>query len=485
MGDYIIHRQIGHGGMGEIYEAEEQLTHRRVAIKLLHAELAQTPQGRRQFVSEMSILASLDDPHVVRCLHCTEIDGQLIMVLEYLEGRTLRDVLKQRGALPWPEVASIAWQIAAALRAAQAHRPAIVHRDLKPENTMCLPDGRVKVMDFGIAKILETLVGTTTSASLGTLQYMSPEQIDAKPVDGRSDLFSLGLVMWELLVGRPPFVADSPRLLLDKLCTEPTPPLPDAVRQNIPANLEWLIGRLLQKDPHARPRDANEVIAALDAMRYVQPPVVAPAVAPAPAPAPAPVPAAVRQPSLNTVAIVERASNDRGSRWLLPVAITGGVAILAIAVVAWVHFDPLADDARDSQASVSSKGATKSTVTSPPTKDPRAPAECLAQASRWQGTWTLHTIATAATNASWIGGKGTYELTLEVEGCRLAGTGHKLIRGEKSRFFEATGEVADDGTATLRYQVTGRAIAGTWTLAKDGTGTWSTADSSGTLTADR
>jgi eukaryotic-like serine/threonine-protein kinase len=477
IGDYLVHRLIGQGGMGEVFEAEEQLTRRRVAIKLLRPDLAQTPQGRRQFISEMSILASLDDPHVVRCLHCAEIDGQLVMVLEYLDGGTLRELLKARGALPWTEVAGIAWQVAAALRAAQAHRPPIVHRDLKPENVMCLPDGRVKVMDFGIAKLLETLARGTTQ-SLGTLQYMSPEQIDARPVDGRSDLFSLGLVMWELLVGRPPFWADSPRVLLDKLCTEPTPALPDVVRRGLPHGLESLIFRLLQKDPNGRPRDANEVIAALDALRFGQP-----TMAPAPAMAPAPVTGSGSL-NLDTIAIVEQAA--RGSSapsWLLPATIAGAVAIIA-AVVVGVGIWMFVDTGRDAQPAASASNSAAATRAEDSTPDGAA---CGPHAAHWPGTWTLKTLATEATSARWIGGKGVYELTLAVDGCRLSGSGHKVIQGEKARDFEATGEIAADGTATVRYFVTGRKLAGTWTIGRDGIGTWQTnsGDSSGTLTVTK
>ncbi|MFV8754386.1 serine/threonine-protein kinase [Nannocystaceae bacterium ST9] len=480
IGDYVVHRLIGHGGMGEVYEAEEQLTRRRVAIKILHADLGRSAQGRRQFVGEMSILASLDDPHVVRCLHCAEIEGQLIMVLEYLEGQTLRDVIKQRGALPWTEVAGIAWQIAAALRAAQAHRPAIVHRDLKPENTMCLPDGRVKVMDFGIAKVLETMAGTTTSQSLGTLQYMSPEQIDAKLVDGRSDLFSLGLVMWELLAGRPPFVADSPRLLLDKLCSEPTPSLPEHVRAGLPPRLEALIFRLLQKNPDARPRDAGEVIAALDSLRGVQP--SAPAYVSAPMPAPP-----RRPPAIDTIAVVERATRGQaGPRWVVPLAIVGVLALLGLlATVAWIVLGPRSDAGRGSQASASDE-PNSSSIAAPAS----TPEVCSPELAHWPGTWTIRTIATAApTSSGWIGGKGLYELTLRVEGCRLVGSGHKEIQGRDARPFVATGEVSDEGVATIDYDVTGRDIQGTWTLGKDGRGTWRSgpveAETAGTLTITR
>ena len=266
IGDFLIRRLLGEGGMGKVYEAEERLSRRKVALKVLRNELSRSEQGRRQFVTEMGILASLDDPHVVRCLHCTEVDGQLVMALEYLEGRTLREAMNERGALPWDEVVALAWQIASALRAAHSREPAIIHRDLKPENVMLLTDGRVKVMDFGIAKIVQAVSGATTH-SVGTLQYMSPEQIDARPLDARSDLYALGLVMWELLAGKPPFEAESPRVLLDKLCTEPAPALPDAARRGLPRGVEQLIVRLLEKDPELRPRDAAEVLEALEPFR--------------------------------------------------------------------------------------------------------------------------------------------------------------------------------------------------------------------------
>ncbi len=266
IGDFLIRRLLGEGGMGKVYEAEERLSRRKVALKVLRNELSRSEQGRRQFVTEMGILASLDDPHVVRCLHCTEVDGQLVMALEYLEGRTLREAMNERGALPWDEVVAMTWQIASALRAAHSREPAIIHRDLKPENVMLLAEGRVKVMDFGIAKIVQAVSGATTH-SVGTLQYMSPEQIDARPLDARSDLYALGLVMWETLAGRPPFEAESPRVLLDKLCTEPAPQLPEAARRGLPRGVEQLIVRLLEKDPELRPRDANEVLELLEPFR--------------------------------------------------------------------------------------------------------------------------------------------------------------------------------------------------------------------------
>jgi serine/threonine protein kinase len=269
IGDFLVRRLIGEGGMGKVYEAEERLSKRKVALKVLRSELSRSEAGRRQFVNEMAILASLDDPHVVRCLHCTEVDGELVMALEYLEGETLRARMSRDGVLPWDEVVGIAWQIAAALSAAHRGEQPIIHRDLKPENVMLIDAGRVKVMDFGIAKILQAVAGNTTH-SVGTLQYMSPEQIDARPLTPRSDLYSLGLLMWELLAGHPPFESESPRVLLDKLCTEPAPPLPAAARRGLPRGVEQLIQQLLEKAAEDRPADAAEVLERLEPFRPVE-----------------------------------------------------------------------------------------------------------------------------------------------------------------------------------------------------------------------
>ena len=263
VGDYVIHRLIGEGGMARVYEGEEVLSHRPVAIKVLRTELVHSDELRRRFLAEMKILSSLDHANIVRCLACTQWDERPVMVLELLEGWTLREMLAARQAIAWPEMVRYAVQIAKALRAAHSRNPPVVHRDLKPENVIVLTDGRVKVMDFGIAKILQSMSGATSHA-VGTLQYMSPEHIDARPVDGRSDLFALGLLMWEMLAGKPPFEGSSPRALIESVCSNPTPRLPDHVRRELPPHIEALIDRLLAKEPGQRPANAGEVIARLN-----------------------------------------------------------------------------------------------------------------------------------------------------------------------------------------------------------------------------
>ncbi|HEU4409005.1 MAG TPA: serine/threonine-protein kinase [Polyangiaceae bacterium] len=262
IGDYLVRRLLGQGGMGRVYEGEERLSGRRVALKVLLPELAASDEGRRLFLNEMRVLARLEHPNLVRSLASFEADGQLVLVLEYLEGRTLRDVVSA-GRMPWGEAALLVAGIASALAAIHAQSPPVVHRDLKPENVMVLPGGAVKVMDFGIAKVLEALQRTHTH-SVGTLQYMSPEQIDARGLDGRSDLYCLGLIFYELLAGEPPFRSPSPRELLNLHCTAPPPPLRDEVRRGLPKGLEALLFQLLEKSPQARPASANEVLGRLE-----------------------------------------------------------------------------------------------------------------------------------------------------------------------------------------------------------------------------
>jgi serine/threonine protein kinase len=263
LGEYRIVRVLGEGGMGKVYEATERLSGRRVALKVLRPELARSEPVRRLFENEMSILAGLDHPNVVRCLSCAEVGGELMMALELLPGRTLREVLRDDGALEWTRAVGIAEQIARGLSAAHEHEPPIVHRDLKPENVMVLDDGTVKVTDFGVAKLVAAL-GNESTHSAGTLAYMSPEQIDAGPVDARSDLYALGVVLYELLAGRPPFHATSPRELLNLACTKPPPPLPEDVRAAVPRGVVKLVLELLEKSPDARPASAADVLAVLE-----------------------------------------------------------------------------------------------------------------------------------------------------------------------------------------------------------------------------
>jgi serine/threonine protein kinase len=262
IGEYEVRRMVGEGGMGKVYEAEERLSKRRVALKVLRPELTKSEEGRRLFLNEMQILAQLEHPNVVRSLATCEVDGQLVMALEFLEGRTLRDALVAEGRLPWPVAVRIVVAIGEGLAAAHAQTPAIVHRDLKPENVMLLDGDVVKVMDFGVAKVLAAAQATNTQ-SVGTLQYMSPEQIDARTIDARSDLYALGLVLYECLAGAPPFRSASARELLNMQCTAAAPELPEEVRSTLPGGIEEVLFAMLEKSPDARPSAAADVLAKL------------------------------------------------------------------------------------------------------------------------------------------------------------------------------------------------------------------------------
>jgi len=275
IGEYLVKRLIGEGGMGKVYEAEERLSKRRVALKVLRPELTRHEDGRRLFLNEMQILAHLEHPNLVRSLASMETDGQLVLVLEYLHGRTLRQELTRRGTLPWHEALEHVVRIAEALAVAHEQEPPIVHRDLKPENVMLTaPEGGaedapctgLKVMDFGIAKVLEGMHGTNTQ-SIGTLQYMSPEQIDARTIDARSDLYSLGLIFYEMLCGDPPFNSPSPRELLNLQCTAIPPGLDDEVRKGLPRGVEDLLFAMLEKKPDDRPSSAREIVERLSIFR--------------------------------------------------------------------------------------------------------------------------------------------------------------------------------------------------------------------------
>ncbi len=267
IGEYLVKRLIGEGGMGKVYEAEERLSGRRVALKVMRSELMRSEEGRKMFLSEMQILAHLEHPSLVRSLASMEVDGQLVLVLEYLRGRTLRQELGRAGAIPWSEACDYVVRIADALSVAHEQTPTIVHRDLKPENVMLVvkegedengPAQGLKVMDFGVAKVLEAANATNTQ-SIGTLAYMSPEQIDARSIDARSDLYALGLMFYEMIAGVPPFRSTSPRELLNLQCTATPPPLDADVRRGLPRGVEELLFSLLEKDPEKRPGSARVV----------------------------------------------------------------------------------------------------------------------------------------------------------------------------------------------------------------------------------
>jgi serine/threonine-protein kinase len=258
LGRYEIRRELGRGMMGVVYEAHDTLLGRPVALKVIQLAFAVGEDDRRsfetRFLAEARTAARLSHPGIV-VVHDAGRDesGALYMALELLRGRTLDAVLKERGALPWRDALKIAQRAAEALH--HAHAQGVVHRDIKPANIMLLSPGEPKIMDFGIARV-ETSQLTAAGQFLGTPLYMSPEQAMAHPVDARSDLFSLGAVLYEMLTGRQAFAGESvTKILFQVMSREPEPPT--LVARDAPPAVDYLLARSLAKDVARRHPDGQ------------------------------------------------------------------------------------------------------------------------------------------------------------------------------------------------------------------------------------
>jgi len=265
---YRILSKIGEGGMGEVYLAQDTKLDRKVAIKFLSATLVSDQQAKKRLVREAQAAAKLDHPNICAIHEVSEEDGCSFIVMQYVEGDTL-DVRMKRQPLDSSESLSIASQVADAF--AEAHAHGIIHRDIKPSNIIITPRGKVKVLDFGLAKIVKSDVAvdtegetamllTQTGVVLGTAPYMSPEQLRAEQLDGRSDIFSFGTVLYEIVSGRRPFEAKSMAELTSAILTRDPPPL----RGVMPAGLEPLILKCLAKEALRRYQTMVELLVDLD-----------------------------------------------------------------------------------------------------------------------------------------------------------------------------------------------------------------------------
>ena len=256
---YELGPVLGQGGMAKVHQGLDRQLGRQVAIKVLAPPFDRDREFVERFQREARAAAGLSHPNIVAVFDSGSDDGTHYIVTELVEGETLADRLRRDGPIPQAEAVAVAVDIARALAA--AHERGLIHRDIKPGNVMLLPDARVKVVDFGIARAAGSDTLTNTGVVLGSTAYLSPEQASGKPVDERADLYALGCVLYEMLTGRVPFSADTPIATMYRHVNEDPPP-PSTFAQ-IPSELEDIVMRALEKDPKHRFTSASELEAAL------------------------------------------------------------------------------------------------------------------------------------------------------------------------------------------------------------------------------
>ncbi|MBZ5698640.1 MAG: protein kinase [Acidobacteriia bacterium] len=276
LGDYEILGVLGAGGMGKVYKVRNVISDRIEAMKVLLANLAVQKELADRFLREIKLLASLDHPNIAALRTALTLDNQLVMIMEYVEGVTLASRLLQ-GTIPPADAVNYTGQVLGAL--SYAHRLNVIHRDVKPANMMLTPQGVVKLMDFGIARPNDKASMTVTGTTLGSLNYMSPEQVKGEPVDARSDLYSLGVSLYEMVTGKLPFRGPSDYSLMAAHLQEPPQP-PIALRPDLPKGLSDIILMAMAKEPKDRFQSAE---ACQNALKSVLTSLGIPAAIPVPA----------------------------------------------------------------------------------------------------------------------------------------------------------------------------------------------------------
>jgi serine/threonine-protein kinase len=265
-GRYRILSRLGQGGMGSVYLAEQKSVRRKVALKILKQDLLQDDAHVARFRLEARLTGNLDHRNIPRVYDFDQTeDGSLFIVMEFIEGHTLTALIGERGSLEPGRALRLGRQVAEGLQA--AHRKGVVHRDIKPDNIMIETGDVVKVMDFGVARLRESENARLTQVGLmvGTPQYMAPEQIEGGEVTERTDIYALGIVLYEMLTGEVPFKAKTPAAVIVQKLQQP-PPRPRALRGDIPAAIEALVLQMMEADPARRPNDLSEVVLRLRAL---------------------------------------------------------------------------------------------------------------------------------------------------------------------------------------------------------------------------
>lgn len=264
LGKWVIYKELGRGGMGRVYLAQEEIGGRKAAIKVLAADLAQDVGFLQRFQREIETLSKLDHPGIVRFYEAGFENGVHFFAMEYVDGQSLERVLAEQGRLDWEEVLDIGIKVCTALR--HVHDHGIIHRDIKPPNILRTASGDVKLTDFGIARLFAAKHLTSTGGVVGTAEFLSPEQAAGKPVSKRSDMYSLGVVLYTLLTGRTPFEGNSFVDLLHKHRYAQFD-RPGRLLPSLPHEIDELVCQLLEKEPEKRPPDCLVLAKQMDSVR--------------------------------------------------------------------------------------------------------------------------------------------------------------------------------------------------------------------------